>query len=199
MEINEAIKSEILKEFMTDDYLNYDNLINIKNRFNQNTPKSIKLDAFLKIDKYLILKNEITNLKFKRDYTPDSHSYSHSVIGNKFNNLIISKEFKTFISFIIGKSIKKFDVNSILLKHKDYTLLSDEKIEPYFEINFFFTEKWDEEFGGYFSYINDEELIRILPSGNSLTLVYLDGIKSFIKYININSNGNKNYLVSLNF
>lgn len=194
----EFLNSEILKEFITDDYLVYNNLLEIKNTFSKNHPKSIKLDKFFKDDKYKTLQKEILNLKFKKDYLPLEHSFSKSNLGSEFKKLLESEEFKTFIQFITGKKIIKQTPNSIFLEHKDYTLLKDDFNESFLEINFFFTDKWEEDFGGYFSYFKDEELLRILPSGNSVTLVNIDlGVQNFIKYINVNSGKNKIYLINL--
>ena len=191
------LNSNILKEFITDDYLNYENLVEIKKTYSQNYPKSIKLDKFFKEDKYLLLQKEILNLKFKKIFSPMESSFSSSEIGTEFKKLISSEEFKYFIEFITGKKVNSCKPSSICVEHKDYTLLKDYFKEEFLEINFFFSQ-WQEEFGGYFSYFKNEELLRIVPSENSATIVNVeDGIQNFIKYVNVTAYTRKVFLVSL--
>lgn len=195
--IKKVLKSEILNEFISKDYLDYNNLVNIKKIFLSNNPKSIKLDGFFKEDKYKFLQKEIHNLKFKKEYKPLSHSFSRSELGSKFKKLIQSEEFKTFISFITETEFNQFTSNSFMLAHKDYSLLKDDFNKNFLEANFFFTN-WKEEFGGYLSYFKDEELLRITPFENSLTLVYVEnGLQNFVKYLNVNSAGKRDYFVKV--
>jgi len=86
-----------------------------------------------------------------------------------------------------------------MLKHKDYTLLNDGCPEiSGFWINFFFNNLWREEYGWYFSFVSEnEEILRILPIENSVTIVYIDkNVDGFIKYINVNSGKKRIYLVN---
>ena len=196
MNIKEALKSGILQEFLNLDYLNYENIINIKKIFHENKPKSVKLESIFKKDKYDLLLKEFMKLKFKRNYAPEIYSFSKSAISDEFSKLIKSEEFITFIEFIFDKNIKNIQSQSLIFEHKDYTLLKDDVSESFFEINFFFNN-WKEEFGGYFSYFKDEELLRILSTENSATFVHLDKIQKFVKYINVNSGFNKIFFVNL--
>ncbi len=197
MEIKQLLKSEILNEFIAQDYLDYSNLLNIKDTFGANTPKSIKLEQFFKKEKYDLLKKEIYDLKFKEIYIPDSYSFSKSNLGNEFSRLFNSKDFISFISFIVGRNIKNIKAESLLFDHKDYTLLKDNANETFLEINFFFNDDWKEEYGGYFSYFKDEELLRIFPVENNVTIIYLREMQRFVKYINVKSSKRKIYLISL--
>jgi len=76
-------------------------------------------------------------------------------------------------------------------------LEDEEKKESFFEINLFFNDQWREESGGYFSYISkDEEVLRVLPTENSLVFIFNDiNIKTFVKYVNANSGKRANYFV----
>jgi len=67
-----------------------------------------------------------------------------------------------------------------------------------FWINFFFNDLWREEYGWYFSFVSEnEEILRILPIENSVTIVYIDkNVDGFIKYINVNSGKKRIYLVN---
>ncbi len=196
MEINEALKSEILKEYLNDDYLEKENLENIKKVLFKNSPKSIMLEDFFKKEKYYMLKEEIRRLKFKRKYFPDKLSFNQGEIGKNFKKLIQSEELKTVFEFLLGKKINDFKTNSIMLKHKDYSLLSDNGPEVSgFLINFFFNDLWKEEYGGYFSFVSENaEVLRLMPKENCVSIVYVDKtVDWFIKYINVNSNKRQIY------
>ena len=196
MNIKTALKSEILNEFLNLDYLNYETLTEVKKAFAKNSPNSIKLETFFKKEKYDLLLKELLKLKFKKIYSPEICSFSMSIISDEFSKLIKSEEFISFIEFIFDKKINNIQSESLIFEHKDYTLLQDNVKESFFEINFFFND-WKEEFGGYFSYFKDEELLRILPTHNSVTFVHLDEIQKFVKYINVYSGFNKILLVNL--
>jgi hypothetical protein len=165
----------------------------------ENSPKSIKLEDFFKKEKYELLENEIKSLKFKRKYIPDRLSFSVSDLGKNFRRLFDSEEFRLFFSFLIGKSIKNYKINSLMFKHKDYSLLEDDDNKnSFFEINFFFNDLWKDYYGGYFSYISEnEEVLRVLSTENSVAIIYLDNeVKGFTKYINVNSGKKKIYFVN---
>lgn len=197
MKIKESLNSNILKEFLNDTYLDYDNLAEISKVFSKNAPNSIKLEDFFKKEKYILLNNEIRNLKFKKKYIPDKLSFSISETGANFDKLFNSDEFRIFLEFIINKKITNFKKKALLIKHKDYSLLSDDNVKfTGILINFFFNDLWRDVYGGYFSYISEnEEVLRILPSENSLTIVSVDEkVDGFIKYVNINSRKKRIYL-----
>ena len=193
----QILNSNILKEFIADDYLNYENLANIKNTYSKNYPKSIRLDRFFKEDKYNLLQKEIFSQRFKKISSPMECSFSTAEISDEFKKLINSQEFKDLIEFITGKKLQNHKSNCICIGHKNYTLLKDDFNEEFLEINFFFSG-WKQEFGGYFSYFKNEELLRIIPSENSVTFVNIgDKIQNFIKYINVNSQLRKVFLINL--
>ena len=55
MKIKEVLKSDVLKEFLNDTYLDYDSLTGISKVFLKNVPKSIKLEDFFKKEKYYLI------------------------------------------------------------------------------------------------------------------------------------------------
>uniref|UniRef100_T1JIB2 Prolyl 4-hydroxylase alpha subunit domain-containing protein n=1 Tax=Strigamia maritima TaxID=126957 RepID=T1JIB2_STRMM len=75
-------------------------------------------------------------------------------------------------------------------KHEFYTLICDQQeTECGLDLRLFLNcEGWNQEFGGFVSYLakdEDEELLTISPAGNSLALVFRDvETISFVKYIN---------------
>lgn len=193
MEIKEALKSSILKEFITPEYLDPKILLSVKNAFKKNIPKGVQLQQLFREDKFNILKKEVTNLKFAKDYVPNTHSYESSPIGNEFSRLLESVEFRSFIEFITEKPVNHFESSAKRFSHGSYTLLSDKPERSSLQLNFFFANEWKEEFGGYHSYIlKNDEALRLTPLDNSLTLVHMqNNCKSFVKYVNVNASNAK--------
>ena len=190
-EIKQALNTEILNNYITEEYLEYKMLLKIKKAFKFNIPKSVKLEIFFKKEKFDALKKEIEKLKFNKNYIPNEYSFLISNVGSEFEMFFNSEEFNSYLGFLIDRSKFKTKMNTLLLEHKDYSLLNDhEKAITFFEVNFFLSN-FKEDFGGYFCYMRDDkELLRVIPSENSLTLVHLQKVNRFIKYINVNS-GNK--------
>lgn len=83
-----------------------DNIENVKRIFDScNWLPSVKIKNFL--NDYETLEKEIKKLKFKKVKTPIYYSYSKAEFSDNFFN---SKEFIDFVSFVIGKKIKKIDL-----------------------------------------------------------------------------------------
>ncbi|MFH4976936.1 hypothetical protein AB6A40_003645 [Gnathostoma spinigerum] len=68
---------------------------------------------------------------------------------------------------------------------------------------FFCEDKWDDETGGYTSYIAQNEageLLRVSPAGNSLALVYREPeVFSFVKYVNSRAGDRLFYVLNCSF
>src|SRR3989344_6036653 len=168
MEIERAIKSKILSDFITKAYLDIRTLMEIKNSFKKNYPKSVQLQQFFNEKTYETMKMEIENLKYTKKYKPELFSYSKASLKSELYNVFDSEEFKSLIAFITDKKIKYFEGNAVKFEHKDYTLLQENK-RSFLHIGLVFTDNWDEKSGGYISYVKDnEEALRIIPKGNSL-------------------------------
>ena len=66
-------KFKLLKKWINNDYLNPQTIITIKQAFQENNPKSIQLQNFLKNNKFKILQKAIMNSKYYLEYKPDCY------------------------------------------------------------------------------------------------------------------------------
>ena len=199
-------KFKLLKKWINNDYLNPQTIITIKQAFQENNPKSIQLQNFLKNNKFKILQKAIMNSKYYLEYKPDCYSFykikkSNKII-NEFIKFIESKEFRLLISFINNKITKLNNYEIVKFQHKNYTLLHDNlKEKQQLRLIFDFTEDWNHDSGGFNSHIdNSEELLRINPKENSLSIIQLnEKILNFTKYINNQAKNNKAIFLRASF
>ena len=106
------------------------------------------------------------------------------------------------ISFINNKITKLNNYEIVKFQHKNYTLLHDNlKEKQQLRLIFDFTEDWNHDSGGFNSYINNsEELLRINPKENSLSIIQLnEKILNFTKYINNKAKNNKTIFLRARF
>jgi len=199
-------KFKLLKEWINNDYLNPQTIMTIKQAFHENNPKSIQLQNFLKNNKFKILQKAIMNSKYYLEYKPDCYSFYKIKKSNKiikeFIKFIESKEFRLLISFINNKITKLNNYEIVKFQHKNYTLLHDNlKEKQQLRLIFDFTEDWNHDSGGFNSYINNsEELLRINPKENSLSIIQLnEKILNFTKYINNQAKNNKAIFLRASF
>jgi len=199
-------KFKLLKEWINNDYLNPQTIMTIKQAFHENNPKSIQLQNFLKNNKFKILQKAIMNSKYDLEYKPDCYSFYKIKKSNKiikeFIKFIESKEFRLLISFINNKITKLNNYEIVKFQHKNYTLLHDNlKEKQQLRLIFDFTEDWNHDSGGFNSYINNsEELLRINPKENSLSIIQLnEKILNFTKYINNQAKNNKAIFLRASF
>ena len=148
-------------------YLSSEVLNNITSYLKKSS--SIQLQEILTQEIYQKLLNNLSKLKLKREYIPNSHSYSS--LEFKDNELI--SLLTEFISKLLNKKVKLISSKLYSFAHKDYTLLQDDiseekGITAILEL----TPDWNLESNGYTSFmIKDEELIRINPSHNTLSII----------------------------
>eukprot|EP01135_Chromosphaera_perkinsii_P005502 Nk52_evm51s352 gene=Nk52_evmTU51s352 len=98
-----------------------------------------------------------------------------------------SEDFQNILNSMTGLSLSQLSVEIQKFDHGDYTLLYDgqhagEGADIFLYLD---CEEWGEAFGGTVRYVSDnEELMRICPDKNSLSIVFRDGETSFYtKYI----------------
>lgn len=117
-----------------------------------------------------------TKIRWTKAQDPLRFSFSKAKAPKWANSV------KQFVERIAGKGkvtmeLRKFDKG-------DYTLLYDELKEGkgvFFSLEF---ASLDESWGGYTSFIEKAELMRIVPQANTLYVVNQSKLKSFVKYIN---------------
>ena len=114
-------------------------------------------------------------------------------------NLIFS--LNRYLNNLTGKKFKFKSGKIFLLKHEDYSLLTDRQNE----INGFKLilnlRKWNNAYGGYNCIIeNDKEFFRTQGLPNCLSIIKTNSrMKSFVKYVNNLSGKNKRYFIELIF
>ncbi len=155
---------------------------------------SIQLQEFLTIEGCESLKNK----EFKRKYKPEEYSFKSISLKNKK----LKEEIKRLLKDLELKELKLISSNFFQFGHKDYTLLNDKKNEKegitlFIEL----TKNWKEESRGYTSFIeNNTEVLRIIPKENSVTIIKTnEKMKSFIKYINNQTEENKREFIELKY
>ncbi len=153
---------------------------------------SIQLQEFLENASYKILLENIKKLELEKNYKPEL--YSNSSI--KYN----IKDLNNFLEELMGKRVRSSRL--FCFKHKDYTIINDNiNEEEGFTIILELTEKWNKKYGGYTSFVkNNEEIFRLNPKKNSLTIIKTNiEMKSFVKYINNKAKNKKRYFLKINF
>ena len=186
MDIDKALKSELLKEFLNPVYRNMKTLQQIKNMFQKKAPKSVQLQEIWKKEKYKALKTEAEIAAYTDEYEPERYSMSKAEMGEELQRIWLSEEFQALITFITGKK-STGEATLEMFQHQDYTLLSDEAEPSYVDVCFWMAPYWEQAWGGYTSYVQEnEEILRIHPIPNSLTFVHVQqGMKKFVKYVNV--------------
>lgn len=185
-------------DFVNAEYLKVLTLSRAQIVFLQNQPHSIQLTNILNAQKYALFLADAKKLKWKQDAVYDIYSYCRAQLPPIIGLFLSSKEFLFLVSSITNKKVKKITAEITSIGHRDYTLLNDKKKEEkgiMFELEL--TSSWSSEWGGYTSFCgNEEEVLRISPKSNSLTLVQQDqNTQSFIKYVNHNAKNNKRIVV----
>jgi len=155
-------------------YRNKELLKQVKAAFLQNKDcPSVALHGFLTPDG--LQKARVSAKKWVHSTIPDQHSYAtcKAKLG-----------LADFVKRATGKKPIKQD--SMLLRHRDFTLLHDEKKQRAGVIGLLFLFDWNKEWGGDFVLVKDgETLKRFTPKKNTLLLVWRkQGVQSFVKYVN---------------
>jgi hypothetical protein len=145
----------------------------------------VQLQEFLDKESYYKILSEI-KLSIKTKLKEDTEIFDHRYKSKEFT---ISKDIELFLKKILGKKLK-FKI--IILGHKDYSLITNKKIEAILD----FTEEWHNAWGGYLMFNDGEGNVMKIPSiKNSLTISNGKTFSS-IKYLNNHAGKNqKIYLI----
>ena len=168
-------------------YLDKGILKSAKKAFNVQTPRNIRLDNFFQNAVFLLLQKKLENCNYKTKFHPYKCRYSTAnlkEIGSFLNGSYFSRiagEITGIKNYRIKYEIRKFEAG-------DYTLLHDAQKEmPGIDFIIDFTKKWD-GFGGYTMYLTEtEELLKSVPSQNSLSFMERKkGVMRYTKYVTHN-------------
>ena len=122
----------------------------------------------------------------KKILAPDKFSFSSCALPA----LNFSEELRILISFITKQQLKITEMSFKAFEHGDYTLLYDDLNQSGI-LALLDVSSWKEEWGGYTSFVADNEVFRLVPQKNSLFIVNHDGLKHFVKYVNHHAKGKR--------
>ena len=122
----------------------------------------------------------------KKIIAPDKFSFSSCTLPT----LIFSEELRLLISVITQQQLNIKEFSFKMFEHGDYTLLYDD-LKQKGILALLDVSSWKEEWGGYTSFVADNEVFRLVPQKNSLFIVNHDGLKHFVKYVNHHAKGKR--------
>ena len=150
---------------------------------------SVQMEVFLEPKIYDEVVKGIKKAYMKKVNVPLEGLYFQA----PFQKKEITKAIDGWISALMEKPVKS-EQTIFSFRHKDYTICSDEHDEKKGLMAFLeVTKVWGENWGGYTSFIkNNEEVFRIVPVANTLTLVSVgEKMKKFVKYVNYHAGKTK--------
>ncbi|HLF55008.1 MAG TPA: hypothetical protein VI612_04780 [Candidatus Nanoarchaeia archaeon] len=110
-----------------------------------------------------------------------SHKYEPLKFSVHVANPPIIERLPALLQFLTG--LKQWKYSFLSLKQGDYSVLYD-KLKPSKGFAFFLDiNSLDESWGGYTSFMKKEEVFRVVPKKNSLTLINQSGLRHFHKYV----------------
>ena len=170
----------------------------IRKAFYSNEMPSIQLQDFLG-DKFKLIQKELVNSVFNEVFEIGKCSYTEHLAHNRILNEFVEWLETCFLDYIkfIDKDISKIEIKFLSFGHRNYTLMSDEKTTPGYLVQLDFTQLWEDSYGGFTSFVkNNEEVLRINPMQNSLTVVKIDeDTKYFTKYVNHKAGDKRRFIV----
>ena len=103
-------------------------LTTIKTSFKANKElPSVQLQNFISKKNYNSIQKKVMKLKFKNEYVVLHHRCARAELPVKLQKELVSREFVSFISSIIGKKIKK--LSAIQLQTSSYQIIDDRNLE----------------------------------------------------------------------
>jgi len=152
------------------------------------------LTKFLTKEIYTEKEKQLKKLFFKRESRPDRYSYAHAKSSPL--HLFDNKELHTFLSTILGKTVKNILGEAQYFSWKDYTLLSKEQEKASLDIIIDFTEDWKEEWGGSMIYKDDKgRYLKLMAIPNTCMIIERKNAQNYLQYVNNLSKGKKRYFL----
>jgi len=167
-------------------YLNNSVLDKIKKSYIKSDPNKIILRGFLKDGIYQQIYSKLKKQKIEQIKIPDRFSFKKHNLLSEVKDIFNNKEFREFLSIIIGKEVKKINLETREYGWKDYTLLHDsEAVGKRIEFFFIFAPNWDDFYGGSKIYEKKGKAFVFSPIGNSFCLINKKkDVLGFLQYIN---------------
>ena len=174
----------MINNLITKKYIDKETLKSAALHFMQS--RQIQLPDFL--NNAALLKTKTTRMT--KHSVPDKSSYSSAQLPSSLN-FFTSEEFRVLISFITQQQLQIKNASIKMFEHHDYTLLYDDLLQEGTLVIFELTSEWQEDWGGYTSFVNDGEAFRIVPHKNALFIVDHKNLKHFVKYVNHHAKGKR--------
>ena len=155
--------------------------------------RSFALSGKLQLISFLSEKGlqQFNGMKFIRAYVPVMYSY-HLANAPRF---AFSEEFRKIMCRLVGSEVKVSDLAVIRHQHGDYSLLYDMLKPGRHTIFMLDIAEMKEEWGAWTSFLKgNEEVFRVVPKRNALTLVNQKGLRCFTKYVNHNAKNPRTFL-----
>ena len=154
----------------------------------------IRLDEFFNEDFYKDIFKRLRRNYGERVKLADRYSYEKLDVM-ELDKIFNDKEFLNFINLISCENFNNCEINVKKFGVENYTLLHDSTGRKRMEFLLIFVDKWDDKFGGYIVYTDNEEKSLIFSvKGNSFILINKKGMKRFVKYVN-HLAGKKNFFL----
>ncbi|MDO8556444.1 MAG: 2OG-Fe(II) oxygenase family protein [Nanoarchaeota archaeon] len=161
-------------------------LIDAQQLFARNSPQSIQLQNMLHPARIVEIRKELEKVKWRENVKYDQYQYKVAVMPLTLKRFFASPAVKKMLSVITGLQIKKIKGEWCVFGPGDYTVMQDKIVAQkgvFFELDF--TDFWQQAWGGYTSFVDKEEKLRVLPGWNQLTLVKeAKNMQHFVKYVN---------------
>ncbi len=164
-------------------YLNPINTDQICEAFAANSPPSVQLREILDEKVLREIQKELQTAQWASKALYDEYSYEESELTPAARKVLASTEFIYLLQKITKTRVRKIKANFCSFAQGHYTLLLDKyhiRKQLYFEIEI--TAAWSSDWGGYTSFVEKEEILRINPIPNSLVLVESKA-QRFVKYV----------------
>ncbi len=150
--------------------------------------QSVQLQDFLEKPAFVQLARDAAAAP--RNCVAVSHMHIYDTLAptksmTAFEQFLSSPFFAGIVSSLAGKKIQYHSMQWFSFGHGQYTLLHDSlQQEPGLYL-FFDCAQWNPEWGGFTSFIQDnEEVARILPRQNTATFISIgEGTRYFSRYV----------------
>lgn len=182
-----------MAEIMTALYANARALKAAHDTYIENSPKHLQLRNALRPAIWKKWWAELHHAPWKKECIPDLFSYSTTPVSQDMETFFCSSLFRDRLFLLTGKKVNQLHVQLLAFSHGDYLLLHDTLKQPSGTIFFLeLTQKWQHLWGGFTSFVKQQELIRLYPVPNSLTIFQQENnVNYFVKYVNFYAKNNK--------
>ena len=165
-------------------YLDNGVISSIKETYNKQRPKNIRLEKFFQSPVFLLLQKRLCNSEYSLKFSPYKCKYSITHL-KEIDSFIHGQYFKKIIEQII--ELKNYKIKYEIRKFEpgNYTLVHDSEKEKA-GIDFFIDfSKNGRNYGGYTSYLTEtDELIALNPMQNTISFIERkNGVMRYTKYV----------------